>query len=145
MLSLLALLRFALQLIKIRVVNSTTHLICKDPKSARITPSLYYLHWLPISSRIQCKIVLICFHIVSGTAPPYLSELLHLYPPSRSLHSASDTRIFHVPGMGRKILGERALQYIGPVFWNSLPVCVKHSSSPSFKSKLKTHLFSSAY
>ena len=22
---------------------------------------------------------LICFHIVSGTAPPYLSELLHLY------------------------------------------------------------------
>ena len=40
---------------------------------------------------------LTCFHIISGTAPPYLSELLHLYSPSPSLRSASDTRIFRVP------------------------------------------------
>ena len=41
-----------------------------------------------------------CYHIVSGTAPPYVSELLHLYSPSRSLHSAADTRIFRVARMG---------------------------------------------
>ena len=62
-----------------RVINCSARLIFKVPKSAHITPFLYYLHWLPISSRIQYKMALICFHIVSGTAPPYLSELLHLY------------------------------------------------------------------
>ena len=47
--------------------------------------------------RIQYKIAFTCFHIISGTAPPYLSELLHLYSPSLSLRSASDIRIFRVP------------------------------------------------
>ena len=90
---------------------------------------VYDLHWLPISSRIQYKIALICFHIISGTAPPYRSELLHLYSPFRSLRSASDTRIFRVPRMGRRTLGERSFQYIGHVIWNSPPLSVRHSSS----------------
>ena len=48
--------------------------------------------------------------------------------------------------MGRRALGERSFQYIGPVIWNSLPLSVRHSSSlSSFKQKLKTHLCSSAY
>ena len=76
-----------------RVINCSARLIFKVPKSVHIIPFLYDLHWLPISSRIQYKIALICFHIVSGTASPYLCEILHLYSPSRSLRSASDTRI----------------------------------------------------
>ena len=113
------------------MINCSACLIRKAPKSAHITPFLYYLHWLPISSRIQYKMALICFHIVSGTAPPYLSELLHLYSPSRSLRSAADTRIFRVPRMGRRTLGERSFQYTGPVLWNSLPLSGRHSSSLS--------------
>ena len=101
-----------------RVISA--RLIFKVPKSAHFTPFLYDLHWLPISSRIQYKIALICFHIVSGTVPPYLSGLLHLYSPSRSLRSAADTRIFRVPRMGRRTLAERSFQYIGPALWNSL-------------------------
>ena len=66
-----------------------------------------------------------------GTAPPYLSELLHLHLPSRSLRSASDTRTFRVPGVDRRTLGERSFQYIGPVIWNSLSLSVRHSSSLS--------------
>ena len=79
-----------------RVINCSSRLIFKTPKSAYITPLSYDLHWLPISSRIQYKIALICFQIASGTAPPYLSELLHLYSLSRSLRSASETRIFRI-------------------------------------------------
>ena len=52
-----------------RVINCSACLIFKVPKSAQITPFLYDLHWLPNSGRIQYKIALICFHIVSGTAP----------------------------------------------------------------------------
>ena len=70
----------------------------------------------------------------------------HLYSPSRSFRSASDTRIFHVPKVYRRTLGERSFQYIGPVIWNSLSFSVRHATTLStFKSKLKTHLFSSAY
>ena len=67
------------------LINCSARLICKASKSAHITPLLFDLHWLPISSRIQYKIALTCFHVISGTAPQYLSELLHLYSPSRSL------------------------------------------------------------
>ena len=125
-----------------RVINCSARLIYKASKSAHITPLLFDLHWLPISSRIQYKIALTCFHIISGTAPPYLSELLHLYSPSRSLRSASDTRIFRVPRVWSGTVGERSFQCIGPVIWNSLPFSVRHATSlSSFKSKLKTHLF----
>ena len=67
-----------------RIIHCSARLIFKVPKSAHITPFLCDLQWLPISNRIQYKLALICFHIVSGTAPPYLSELLHLCPPSFS-------------------------------------------------------------
>ena len=129
-----------------RVINCSARLIYKASKFAHITPLLFDLHWLPISSQIQYKIALTCFHIIFGSAPPYLSELLHLYSPSRSLRSVSDTQIFCVPRVCRKTLGERSFQYIGPAIWNSLSFSIRHATSlSSFKSKLKTHLFSSAY
>ena len=108
---------------------------CSVSSSAKLlnlfTSLLYDLQRLPISSRIQYKIAVICFHIVSGTAPAYLSELLHLCSPSRCLRSAADTRIFRVPRIDRRTLGERSFQCIGPVLWNSLPLSVTHSSSLS--------------
>ena len=37
-----------------------------------------------------------CCNAVTGSAPSYLSELLHLYSPSRSLRSSSDTRMLKI-------------------------------------------------
>ena len=49
-------------------------------------------------------------------------------------------------GWAERALGDRPFQCIAPVLWNSLPLSVRHSSSlSSFKSDLKTHLFSCAY
>ena len=48
--------------------------------------------------------------------PPYLSELLPIYSPSRSVPV---TRIFLVPKIWWRTLEERSFQYI----WNSLPLC----------------------
>ena len=76
----------------------------------------------------------------------YSTSLLRLYSPSPSLRSASETQIFRVRRVCRGTLGERSFQYIGPVIWNSLSFSVRHATTlSSFKSKLKTHLFSSAY
>ena len=89
-----------------RVINCSAHFSCKAPKSFHITPLYYDLYWLPVSSGIHYKIAMICFHTASGRAPPYLSELLHLCSPSRSLRSALDTRIFRVPRIYTRTLGE---------------------------------------
>ena len=32
-----------------------------------------------------------CFNAINGSGPAYLSELLHVYTPSRTLRSSSDT------------------------------------------------------
>ena len=38
-----------------RVVSCSARLIFRVPKSAHVTPFVYDLHWLPISSRIEYK------------------------------------------------------------------------------------------
>eukprot|EP00745_Piridium_sociabile_P020377 TRINITY_DN313_c0_g1_i4.p1 TRINITY_DN313_c0_g1~~TRINITY_DN313_c0_g1_i4.p1 ORF type:complete len:508 (-),score=73.27 TRINITY_DN313_c0_g1_i4:117-1640(-) len=129
-----------------KVMNCAARLIFRAPKREHITPLLAELHWLPISFRVEYKIATICYNIISGSAPPYLQELLQVYTPSRSLRSSADTRTFHLPNRRKKHQGQRAFSYIGPVIWNKLPFSVRHSQSlSSFKSALKTHLFHSYY
>ena len=55
-----------------------------------------------------------------SSAPAYLSDLLSVYQPSRSLLSA-DAGLMTVPRIKLNKYGKRAFSYIGPVTWNSLP------------------------
>ena len=125
-----------------RVMNAAARLVTRTPKREHITPVLHDLHWLPVRFRIEYKICTLCFNIVSGSAPPYLSQLLELYTPSRTLRSSADTRKFRIPKRKKKTQGQRSFSYIGPVIWNDLPFSVRHAQSLSaFKSALKHHLF----
>ena len=86
-----------------------------------ITPLLYSLHWLPISSRIQYKIALICFYIVSGTAPSsriplrIASSLLSFSLPSLTL-GCSDLPCSDdgQQGPGEKILSAHRTCHLEP-------------------------------
>ena len=80
-----------------KVQNAAARLVCKAKKSDHIHPILETLHSLPVTHRIQYKILTICFNSISGTAPQYLSDLLQPYTPARQLRSASDTRTFVTP------------------------------------------------
>ncbi len=51
------------------------------------------LHWLPIAARIKIKALMFAYKTINGSAPHYLNSLLHIYVPSRCLHSASERRI----------------------------------------------------
>ena len=117
------------------VINCSARLTCKTSKSAHTTPLvaiLFDLNWIPFSSRIMYRTALTCFHTVSGTAPPHLSELLHLsYSPFRSLRSTLDTRIFPVPRMGRRTLRERSSQKTSDLF----------SGTPFFSVRTPLHFF----
>ena len=60
------------------------------------TPLLEKLHRLPISERIKYKAACMCFSAINGSGPAYFSELLHVYIPSRTLRSSSDTRMLEI-------------------------------------------------
>ena len=125
-----------------KVQNNAAKLIFRITRSAHITPMLHSLHWLPTEQRIEYKLSLLCFKIISHQAPVYLSVLLHLYTPSRQLRSSTDTRVFRIPSFRTKSCGQRSFSYQAPVIWNQLPVSVRRSTSvSSFKSSLKTFLF----
>ena len=121
---------------------------CCTPHSQSSTPSmctplLQQLHWLPISKRIKHKTACMCYNAITGSAPSYLSELLHLYSPSRSLRSTSDTRMFKIQRFNRKTHGFRTFLHFGPHIWNNLSQDIRHSATlSSFKSQLKTFFFS---
>ena len=84
-----------------------------------------------------------CYNAITGSAPSYLSELLHLYSPSRSLRFSTDTRMLKLQRFNRKTHGFRTFSNFGPHIWNNLPQDIRHSATlSSFESQLKTFLFS---
>ena len=124
-----------------RVQNSAARLVLKAKKRDHITPLLRSLHWLPVQARIQYKVLSHCHNFFMNSAPAYISDLLTIYRPTRSLRSSSDSRMLSVPKVRRQY-GERAFAHIGPVLWNALPYQIRHAdSNPGFKRQLKTHLF----
>ena len=59
-----------------RIQNSTARLVSRTKKSDHITPVLHSLHWLPVSQRIQFKVLTLAYKVKHGLAPKYISELL---------------------------------------------------------------------
>ena len=126
-----------------RIQNNAARLVLRRSKFEHVTPLLHSLHWLPVSERIDYKLSTLSFAVTSGSAPGYLSDLLHLYTPSRLLRSSSDTRLLQLPSVKTKTYGERSFSFQAPSVWNTLPLSLRHADSLSaFKSNLKTHLFS---
>ena len=124
------------------VQNSAARLIFKSRRSQNCTPLLKKLHWLPVSERIKYKLCCLCFKVITGSAPEYLSDLLHIYSPSRSLRSSSDTRLLKISTYKRKHHGFRSFAHYAPHIWNQLPYNLRHCKTLSaFKTNLKTHLF----
>ena len=124
-----------------KIENFAARLVLLAPRHHHSTPLLEKLHWLPISERIKYKIACMCFSAISGSGP-YLSELLHVYTPSRTLRSSSDTRMLEIQQYKRMTHGFHAFSCFGPHIWNSLPLDLGHCSTlSSFKAKLKTFLF----
>ena len=114
--------------------------------NVHVSPLLAKLHWLPIAQRIDYKMSSLCYDVVSDTAPLYLSDLLCLYVPSRSLHSSADTCIFQIPTRKKKFQGQHAFSHLSPVTCNKLPYSVHHAQTQfQFKTQLKTTLFRSVY
>ena len=71
-----------------KLQNFAAKVILNKTLYDHVTPCLIDLHWLPVQFRIDFKIALLTFKCLNGLAPSYLSDLIELYKPTRSLRSA---------------------------------------------------------
>ena len=112
-------------------------LCCQGPHLQHITPTLIHLHWLPVKSRITYRILLLTYKSLHSLAPQYLSDLLHPYTQSWTLHS-SGTNQLSIPHTKLQTLGIRAFCATAPTLWNTLSAEIyKKTSLETFKADLK--------
>ena len=124
-----------------RVQNHAARIVTLSRKHKHITLVLKMLHWLPVNLRIEYKILLLTYKILHGAAPAYLTDLVNIYTPTRSLRSAEE-ELLVVPRSRTTHYGDRAFSILAPKLWNNLPHNIKEASSvPTFKKRLKTYLF----
>ena len=127
------------------IQNTAARIVTLTRQYDHITSTLLDLHWLPVHSRIVCKLLLLVYKGLNGIAPFYITDLLHFRNYSRSLRSAS-MHLLQVPRVYTKTYGDRAFSIAGPKLWNQLPLNLRQIEGVnSFKKALKTYLFKLAY
>ena len=124
--------------------NSAARVVTQAPYRSSTTGMLRSLHWLPVEQRIVYKIACITHAVKLHQQPEYLRDLITHYTPSRTLRSTSSNQLT-VPRI-RTSLAARSFSNSALKIWNSLPSCVRDStSSDLFKKNLKTQLYSVAF
>ena len=127
-----------------RAQNSAARILSRTCKRDHISPILKELHWLPVRERTEYKILLMTWKAINGFSPSYIENLIFEYVPTRSLRSSGKNLL--VTQRTRSSFGDRAFSAAAPCLWNQLPAYVRSLESlDSFKSNLKTVLFSKAY
>ena len=127
-----------------KVQNTAARIVSRIHKFDHISPVLHDLHWLPVKSRVEYKLLCITYACLYGESPEYLKELIPRYIPPRNLRSANQTRIRlpSVEDTNKSKTGGRSFQNAAPMLWNGLPDNLKSSKSlDSFRRNLKTYLF----
>ena len=124
-----------------RIQNTAARILTRTKKHEHISPVIKSLHWLPISKRIEYKILTLTYKCIHDQAPSYLKDLIKEYEPSRALRSASQ-HLLQVPVTRLKSYGDRTFAKAAPLLWNQLPLQIRETDSlDAFKSMLKTHMF----
>ena len=129
-----------------RVLHASARLVCNAPRFCHITPIMRDLHWLPIRARINSKVLLLTFKALHGLAPQYLRSLISIKTSCCNLRG-SNTLLLAMPSVKSKAtLDDREFAVAAPSLWNSLPCELRSITCvTSFKTQLKTYLFSLAY
>ncbi len=109
-----------------------------------ITPVLRSLHWLPVTFRIDFKVLLLVYKSINGLGPKYIADMLTEYRPNTALRSVGSSQL-EIPSVHTK-QGESDFSYFAARSWNQLPEEIRCAKTlATFKSRLKTHLFSCAF
>ena len=127
------------------IQNMSCQVVCNINKYDHVSPAMRYLHWLKIPKRIIYKLCLLMYKCHNNLALKYLSELLPSSTSSRPLRSSHSVNITEAYFKNSQCQCS-SFSSAGPRAWNSLPTRIKTAwSLNSFKSLLKTHLFTISY
>ena len=109
-------------------------------------PLRHSLHWLPMSFRIQFKILTLTYNTLSSGKPSYLANLIRLGTPNRNLRFNKKTLSYLLLSARlRPELEFSVFVYLNSL-WNKLPKSIRSSESLTcFRQRLKTYLFDLAY
>ncbi len=69
------------------IQNAAARILTRTRKSEHITPVLRSLHWLPVTFRIDFKVLLLVYKSLNGLGPKYIADMLTEYKPNRPLRS----------------------------------------------------------
>ena len=127
--------------------NSAVRLIEKLKKHDRVSEYRKQLHWLPISARIQFKLMTTTWKALNDQAPKYIEQLLHRKPQqNHNLRSNSKQLLSEPVSRNKNGFEDRAFSFVAPKLWNRLDDSVRNAITlDSFKKKLKTYLFQKFY
>ncbi len=126
------------------IQNAAARILTRTIKSEHITPVLRSLHWLPVTFRIDFKVLLLVYKSLNGLGPKYMADMLTEYKPNRPLRSLGSSQL-EIPRVHTK-QRESAFSYYAARSWNQLPEEIRCAKTlATFKSSLKTHLFSCAF
>ena len=129
-----------------KVKNKAARMILNKHQIYSASKCLKQLHWLPIKSRIEYKVLTIVFKCKHGMAPKYLQDLLEAKEhPRQGLKSNNKEELLKVPTTTRKTFADRSFSVKGPKLWNKLPDNIRAIMSYITLKKLKTHLFNAYY
>ena len=122
--------------------NAAARLLKQTRKRDHITPVLRDLHWLPVSSRIEYRVLLVIHKVLhQRDSPAYLRELLSLHTSGRQLRSSSVPFTLNIQRTSGAY-GDRSLCVLAARLWNDLPARMRElTDTPTFKKVLKTHIF----
>ena len=117
-------------------------------ESTTLCPSeniLTKIHWLLIKHRIQYKIVVTVFRVLTTQQPNYFANIVRFHVASRQLRSCRKN-LLHDDHTNRTFT-HRAFSRAAPTVWNSIPLNIVSylSCLASFKWLVKTELYNRAY
>ncbi len=99
---------------------------------------------LPVTFRIDFKVLLLIYKSHNGLGPKYIADMLTEYKHNRPLRSLGSSQL-EIPRVHTK-QGESAFSYYAARSWTQLPEEIRCAKTlATFKSRLKTHLFSCAF
>ncbi len=124
--------------------NDAARILTRTRKSEHITPVLRSLHWLPVTFRIDFKVLLLVYISLNDLGLKYIADMLTEYKSNRQLRSVGSSQL-EKPRVHTK-QGESTFSYFPACSWNQLPEEIRCAKTLAiFKSRLKTHLFSCAF
>ncbi len=109
-------------------------------------PNKLHLYTSPnfIRTSSDFKVLLLVYKSLNGLGPKYMADMLTEYKPNRPLRSLGSSQL-EIPRVHTK-QGESAFSYYAARSWNQLPEEIRCAKTlATFKSSLKTHLFSCAF